>query len=202
MKKGDSSERRGRPRAFDADEALDRAMQLFWHKGYEGTSLSDLTGAMGINRPSLYAAFGDKEALFRKVLDRYDDEPLAFMREALTEPTARVVIERLLRGAVKLLTDPHTPQGCLMVQGALACGEGADAVRREMNARRAAAESALRRRLVRAKAEGDLPPDASPVDLALYVVTVVRGMAVQAAGGAGRAELLRVVRTALRAWPE
>src|SRR5438093_7941762 len=112
---------RGRPRAFDCDQALDRALQLFWQKGYEGTSLSDLTEAMGINRPSLYAAFGNKEALFRKALDRYAHGPASYVREALNEPTARAVVERLLRATADALRDPRTPPGCLAVQGALAC---------------------------------------------------------------------------------
>jgi AcrR family transcriptional regulator len=202
MNKGKSAERRGRPRAFNIDEALDRALQVFWQKGYEGASLDDLTGAMGINRPSLYAAFGDKEALFRKALDRYEDGPSSFVREALKEPTARGVVERLLYGAARMHTDPKTPPGCLMVHGALASGVGADTIRRELNSRRAADEAGLRRRLVRAKAEGDLPPDAEPANLARYVVTIIRGMAVQAAGGASRHELRRVVQMALRAWPE
>jgi len=192
----------GRPRAFDADEALNRALQVFWRKGYEGTSLSDLTKAMGINRPSLYAAFGDKAALFRKALDRYAEGPAAYVGEALKAPTARGVVERLLHGAVDLLTDPRNPRGCLLVQGALACGETARGVRKELIARRSAGEAALRQRLERAKATGDLPADADPAQLARYVVTVLHGMAVQAAGGANRAELRRVIRTALRAWPE
>lgn len=201
MNKVKSAERRGRPRTFDVEEALDRALQVFWRNGYEGASLDELTGAMGISRPSLYAAFGDKQALFRKALDRYADGPSSFAREALKEPTARGVVERLLLGAVKMQADPNTPPGCLMVHGALACGEGTDSIRQELNSRRAADEAALRRRLVRAKAEGDLSPDANPADLARYVVTIVRGMAVQAAGGASLRELRRVVRIALRAWP-
>jgi len=202
MNKGKSAERRGRPRAFDIEEALDRALQVFWQKGYEGASLDDLTEAMGISRPSLYAAFGDEEGLFRKALDRYAAGPSSFAREALKEPTARGVVERLLLGAVKMQAGPNSPPGCLMVHGALACGDGADSIRQELNARRAADEDALRRRLVRAKAEGDLSPDAKPADLARYVVTIIRGMAVQAAGGASRLELRRVVQMALRAWPE
>src|SRR5262245_47124518 len=99
----------GRPRAFDIDTALDRALQVFWRKGYEGTSLSDLTKAMGINRPSLYAAFGNKEALFRKVLDRYVEGPACHVREALEEPTAHGVVERLLRGTIDLLIDQRNP---------------------------------------------------------------------------------------------
>jgi AcrR family transcriptional regulator len=202
VNKGRPAGRRGRPRAFDVEEVLDRALQVFWRKGYEGASLDELTGAMGISRPSLYAAFGDKEGLFRKALDHYADGPLSFTREALKEPTARAAVERLLLGAVKMQADPDTPPGCLMVHGALACGEGSDSIRQELNSRRAAYEADLRRRLVRAKAEGDLPPDANPADLARYFVTVVRGMAVEAAGGASSHQLRRVVRLALRAWPE
>jgi AcrR family transcriptional regulator len=191
----------GRPRAFDVDEALDRALEVFWRKGYEGASLSDLTAAMGVNRPSLYAAFGNKEALFRKALDRYVEGPASHVREALDEPTARIVAERLLDGAADSLTDPRNPRGCLMVQGALACGEAAESVRRELASRRTADEAALRRRFERALADGDLPADADPADLARYVATVIRGMAVQAAGGASREELRRVAEMAMRAWP-
>jgi len=183
------------------DKALDAAMQVFWRKGYEGASLSDLTQAMGINRPSLYAAFGDKETLFRRALDRYAEGPAAYVREALKQPTARAVTQQLLRGAADLLTDRHHPSGCLMVQGALVCGEAADCIRRELVSRRLAGEAAVRRRFKRAKAEADLPADSNPADLARYVVTISHGMAVQAASGASREELQRVVRTAMRAWP-
>src|SRR5437870_3017297 len=141
---------RGRPREFDIEQALDRALRVFWRKGYEGTSLPDLTRAMGINRPSLYAAFGNKEALFRKALDRYVEGPAAYVREALEEPTARAVIEALLRGAVDMLSCPGNPHGCLMVQGALSCGRTANPIRRELAARRAAGEAAVRRRFKRA----------------------------------------------------
>jgi len=191
----------GRPRAFDVDEALDQALKVFWRKGYEGASLPDLTRAMGINRPSLYAAFGNKEALFRKALDRYDDGPAAYVREALEEPTARAVVQALLRGTVDLLSCPQNPHGCLMVQGALSCGRTANPIRRELASRRAAGEAAIRRRFKRAISDGDLPADTDADDLARYVSTVMHGMAVQAAGGASRKELLRVVKMALRAWP-
>src|SRR5438552_7943531 len=162
----------GRPRSFDLDKALDAALQVFWRKGYEGASLSDLTQAMGINRPSLYAAFGNKEQLFRKALDRYAEGPAAYVREALREPTARAVVEKLLGGAVELLTNPGNPGGCLAVHGALACGQEVDSIRKELNTRRKAREVALRRRLERAKAQGDLPAHANPADLARYVATV------------------------------
>ena len=191
----------GRPRSFDLDKALDAATQVFWREGYQGASLSDLTNAMGINRPSLYAAFGNKETLFHKVIDRYAEERAAYVREALKQPTARAVTEKLLRGAADLLTDPHNPTGCLMVQGALVCGEDSDCVRQELVSRRMAIEADLRRRFQRAKEEGDLAADINPGDLSRYVMTVSQGMAVQAAGGASRDDLKRVVVTVMRSWP-
>ena len=192
----------GRPREFDVDQALDRALRVFWRKGYEGTTLPDLTKAMGINRPSLYAAFGSKEGLFRKALDRYAEGPAAYVREALNEPTARAVAERLLGGAIDVVSDRRNPRGCLMVQGALACGEAAESVRRELVSRRLAGEAAIRERFERAISDGDLPVDSHPADLARYLVAVLQGSAVQAVGGASRAELRRVAEMALRAWPE
>ncbi|PYX12417.1 MAG: TetR family transcriptional regulator [Acidobacteria bacterium] len=191
----------GRPRSFDLNKALDRALHLFWRKGYEGTSLSDLTKTMGINRPSLYAAFGDKEALFRKALERYRGGPAAYTQEALNETTARAVVERLLRGAADLTTAPRNPGGCLTVQGALACSEAGDSIRQELTACRAAGEAAIRRRLEHAKSNGDLPADTDPADLARYVATIVYGIAVQAAGSARRGKLQRVIEMALRTLP-
>jgi len=191
----------GRPRSFDTSEVLDRALEVFWRKGYEGASLSDLTKAMGINRPSLYAAFGDKEKLFRKVLDRYAEGPASYSIASLQEPTSRAVVERLLYGTVDFLTSPQKPHGCLWVQGALACGNGADSVRKELISRRMAGEAALRQRLNRAKSDGDLPPEANPASLARYVVTLIQGMSIQAAGGATRRDLRHVIDIALQSWP-
>jgi AcrR family transcriptional regulator len=193
---------RGRPRAFDPDTALEAALRVFWQKGYEGTALSDLTAAMGINRPSIYATFGNKEALFRKALDRYSERMTNYTAEALKEPTARAVAERLLVGAADLLSCPGNPKGCLMVQGALACGEEADPVRKELISRRATGEAALRERFERAKLEGDLPAGADAGDLARYVMAVMHGMSVQSAGGASRAGFERVIELSLRGWPQ
>jgi AcrR family transcriptional regulator len=192
---------KGRPREFDVELALERALQVFWRKGYEGTSLLDLTRALGISRPSLYAAFGNKESLFRKALARYAEGP-ASLCAVLAEPTARAVVERLWHGAAALQTDPRTPPGCLAVQGALVCGDTADAIRQELIARRAATQAALCERFERARAEGDLPADFDPADLARFAMTVVQGMAVQAAGGARLEELQRMIKIALRAWPQ
>jgi AcrR family transcriptional regulator len=190
----------GRPRAFDAEKALDRAMQVFWRKGYLGTSLSDLTDAMGINRPSLYAAFGNKKSLFRKVLDRYSKGPSVYLSEALREPTARAVVERMLHGVVDLLTDPHTPTTCMWVHGALSCGD--DPLRKEFAAQRVAGLEELRARFRRAVTEGDLPINADVDTLAKFVQTVNFGLTVQASTGATRKDLLGVVAAALQAWPK
>ncbi|BAC89361.1 TetR/AcrR family transcriptional regulator [Gloeobacter violaceus] len=189
----------GRPRAFNIDTALDQALLLFWRKGYLGTSLTDLTEAMGINRPSLYAAFGNKETLFRKALDRYRDQHN--YRDALEEPTARRVIERMMQGVVDLVTNPGNPSRCLVTQSLLACAEPEDPLHQELAERRAAGEIAIRARFERALSEGDLPPDADPAALARFVLTVNAGLSVQAAGGASRTELLQVVQTALQACP-
>ena len=201
MKSNQVRSQPGRPRAFDADRALDRALAVFWRNGYEGASLPALTKAMGINRPSMYAAFGNKAALFRKAVERYDRGPAGYTRKALKEPTAREVVEALLEGIVALLTRPQNPRGCLMVQGALACGENANRIRHELAMRRSAGVDAIRRRFQRAIDEGDLPASADASGLARFVATVMHGLAVQAASGASRKELVRVKDMFLRMWP-
>ena len=192
---------RGRPRSFDLDKALDAAMNVFWREGYEGASLSNLTEAIGISRPSLYAAFGDKESLFHKVLDHYSEGPASFVLEAVRQPTTRRVIEALFEGTVDQATNPTNPHGCLLLQAGLACGNGAAAIQRELVRRRDSGEQAIRERLEQAKTDGDLGTDTDPADLARYVVTVMRGIGVQAANGAHREELQRVAKTALRSLP-
>ena len=192
----------GRARAFDAEEALDKAMTVFWRKGYDGASLSDLTEAMGINRPSLYAAYGNKQQLFRKALERYGEGPSSYEREALAQPTAREVAEGLLRGAADVQTDPHTPAGCLATLGTTYCAEDSSPVGKILIESRLAGHAAIRERFERARAEGDLPADADPKALTHYIGAVVCGMAVLAASGATRNELERVIRRTMRAWPQ
>lgn len=188
----------GRPRAFDREAALGRAMDVFWRKGYEGATLAELTRAMGINPPSLYAAFGNKKGLFTAALDRYSDRIESYLREILAAPTAREVVSRMLHGKADDLTDPANPPGCFYVRGGLACGDGAKNVPAELARRRARAEVALRERFERASAEGDLPPDADPAVLAGLVTTLIQGMDVRAsAGGTRDGELHRLVDLAL-----
>lgn len=192
---------RGRPREFDTEKALEAALNLFWHRGYEGTSLTALAEAMDVNVPSLYAAFGNKEQLFKKAVDRYLQRPASYLPNALKEPTARQAAQKLLDGAICMVMQRGRPDGCLLVQGALASGPDSDVIRKDLSVRRAGAEAAVRRRFERAVAEGDLPATVDPVKLARYVITVVWGMSVQAAGGATRAQLKEIADIALQCWP-
>jgi AcrR family transcriptional regulator len=191
----------GRPREFNFDNALDRAVLVFWRNGYEGASIADLTEAMGINAPSLYAAFGNKEGLFRKAVDRYVEKCAGFWGEALAEPTARATVEHLLRASADFVTDEHNPRGCLFVRGPMSCSEAADKIACELVARRSTGEERLRQRLERAKIAGEVPPELDPADYARYIMTVLEGMSVQAAGGASRADLHKVADMTLRTWP-
>jgi AcrR family transcriptional regulator len=156
---------------------------------------------MGITRPSLYAAFGNKEDLFRRTLDLYERQHLCFAHTALQAPTGREAVELLLRGYVDVLTDPMNPPGCLGVNGAVACSEASEAIREELVARRMVNENNLRDRLEQARSNGDFPKDEDPSDWARYVVSVGLGMAVKAASGASREELHRVVDFTMRGWP-
>ncbi|PJE95026.1 TetR family transcriptional regulator [Streptomyces carminius] len=191
----------GRPRGFDADEALERAMLVFWEHGYEGASLAALTDAMGISTTSMYAAFGNKEELFRKALERYTEGPSAYLARALEEPTALGVAGAILAGTVRTTTRPARPHGCLGVQGALATGDSGRGVRDLLAAWRNNGCSRVRERFRRAVDDGDLPPGTDPGLLARYVTTLAFGIAVQAASGVGRDELQEMADAALRNWP-
>ncbi len=159
----------GRPRGFDEEAALEAAMRVFWEKSYEGATLADLTQAMGINRSSLYAAFGGKEALFGLAVDRYREGPMTYMRNALKQPTLQAFVEALLRGTVEFLASPGNPKGCLFVQGALACGSEAEPVKQTMIQWRRRGEAALKKRLQQAQGDGDLTGKMNPDDFARYL---------------------------------
>ncbi|MCK1491660.1 TetR/AcrR family transcriptional regulator [Bradyrhizobium sp. 180] len=189
----------GRPREFDAETALDQAMEVFWRHGYEGATIAQLTEAMGINPPSLYACFGNKEGLLKAALDRYTKLRAVWMDEVVAAPTARAVAERMLMGIADKQTDPANPPGCLLVQGGIACGTGSENVPFELAARRAQNEDQLHDRFVRAKAEGDLKESADPAALARYVSAVAVGMGVMASSGAEREALRQVASVAVQA---
>ena len=192
---------RGRPREFCVDEALAQALRIFWEKGYEGTSLNDLTEAMGITRPSLYAAFGNKESLFRKALDLYENEKLTYIKQALDQPTARQVAETMLRGTVENITGDARPHGCLGVITSVACGPESQSVREEVVKRGEMAKRALVERFERAKDEGDLPPHTDPEGLMRVFIAVLQGISIQASQGATREELDQLVESGLTLWP-
>ncbi len=192
---------RGRPTAFDPTVALEKALQVFWTRGYEGASMTELTAAMGINKPSIYAAFGNKEELFRKALGKYLSGPVAYVGEAMQQPTARAAVEMFLTKSAEFLTDQNSPRGCMVVQGALSCGQGAELIQRELIAHRNGYEEALRQRLELAQTQSDLPKDVNVSELAKYVATVHQGMSVQATSGATKKELLAVVGLVLKNWP-
>ena len=191
---------RGRPREFCVDHALAQALRVFWEKGYEGASLTDLTDAMGITRPSLYAAFGNKESLFRKALDLYEREKMAYIAEALAKPTAREVAETMLRGALANVTG-EGPHGCLRVIASVACGEGAQSIRCEVMERTRAGKDSLVARFERARTEGDLPAHVDPEGLTRVLVAYLQGISVQANMGEPREELEKLIDTALALWP-
>jgi len=191
----------GRPKEFDEQSALDAAMQVFWEKGYEGTSLDDLTAAMGINRSSLYSSFGDKEALFQRVMSHYREGPMSSISQALELPTVRAAIEALLMRTVQFLGDPTHPRGCLSLQGGLACGTGIESVQRAMIEWRQGVLVSLQKRMQQAKRDREIPADVDPKDLARYVLILMNGLSIQAANGATQGEMKRALALALRTLP-
>ena len=182
----------GRPRKFDEEIAVEAAMLVFWEKGYEGASLRDLTEAMGIDRKSMYLALGDKEALFKKVLDRYDTTRFAFLSRAFAKPTLREFVDDLLNSAIRFWADTSHPETCMAIQN-LAVSKEAESIRRAVVAWRKWRLETIRDRIERARKEGDLPPEIKPDSFAKYLSVILAGLAVQASSGANLAELKRMI---------
>jgi TetR/AcrR family transcriptional regulator, copper-responsive repressor len=191
---------RGRPRSFDRDKALERAMHVFWKQGYEATSLNDLTRAMRINPPSLYAAFGDKEHLYLEALERYQRSRLASVTKWLDEePTAKAAVARLLTEAAGLLVRSGAPRGSMLVLSAMNCADAS--LQSRLAQRRASGRAILKARIDRGVHEGELPPATDNAALTDFYMTVFQGMSVQARDGATRKSLLATAEAAMRAWP-
>jgi AcrR family transcriptional regulator len=193
----------GRPLSFDRDVALERAMLVFWRYGYEAASLQELTSAMGITPPSLYAAFGDKEQLFLEAVARYSDRNCSAVKCLFAEaPTARDAIERWLQSCAIESTCPSHPPGCMVVTAATNCSASAGHVQDVMVQRRGDLEELIRQRIEQGIAEGDLPPTTDAPTLAGFYVTVMHGMTTQARDTHDCEKLLAIVAAAMRAWPD
>lgn len=202
MEKDELPRSRGRPRSFDRQEALHSAMELFWAKGYENTSIAELSEALGIAPPSLYAAFGDKESLFHEALDLYGEcEGTDIWAAFLDAPTAREALESFLVRSAYSFTRRGRPRGCMIVLSGLDGDEGTTNIRRDLMARRRHNLQVIRDRLAAAAAAGELAPEADIDALARFYLTVQEGMSIQARDGASQKELLSVANMAMAAWP-
>lgn len=192
---------RGRPRGFDRDAALERAMRLFWRKTYEGTSLAELTAAMGINAPSLYAAFGSKDALFREAVAHYSEHHGTEIWQTLRETAAiDAAVEGFLLATARSYSTPGDPPGCLIVLGAQHEEGESDPVHRDLRARRRASLDEIGERLNRAVAEGELPAGFDVAGAAAFLLSVQTGMSILARDGANRAALDAAARGGMHGW--
>ena len=192
---------KGRPREFDVDQALDSALALFWRHGYEGVSIAAVSEALGISVPSIYAAFGNKEGLFLKSVERYAQRAGAIYHESFKKETAYEVAKAILEGEVDLVTQKDKPNGCMMVNGALVTGPESEGISRQMAAMRQTAEGWMADRFKQAQKDGDLPKHADPKALAAYIMTINSGLAVQARSGVAKKDLKKVIELALLNWP-
>ncbi len=192
-----------RQRVFDIDTAVDVAMRLFWRNGYERTSLSDLTGAMGITPPSFYFAFGSKDQLFKRVVETYIATRMAFAEAALDERDTRTAIAHMLRRLCDLYTDPAWPRGCLLVNNGLTFAHAADAAPalKDMADNATRRRERLRTRLAQGLTDGDLPAGCDLDHLTRYILVVGWGLATAALHNASRQDLYDTVATAMTAWP-
>lgn len=192
---------RGRPRAFDRAEALQKAMLLFWEKGFQGTAMSELTAAMGINAPSLYACFGSKEALYREAMALYEAGDGAELAAAIAAaPTAREAIGTYLMRSAALFSRPDKPTGCMVVLSVVHAAGTSEEAGRALRDARTEMQGVLEARLRGALASGELSAG-DPAAIAAFYCTVQQGMSIRARDGASRAELEAVAQGAMAAWP-
>lgn len=190
----------GRPLSFDRDDVLAKAMLAFWQSGYETTSISDLAAAMGVNAPSLYAAFGNKQKLFLEAMRLYAGDHNALEQEMADAPTARDAVVGMLRRAALLYTGETTPPGCLLASAAATGSPDASEVREAVAAERRKVRDIIVRRIEVDIAKGLLPSDTRSTTLADLAVAVTQGMSVLARDGADRASLLAVAETTTVGW--
>jgi AcrR family transcriptional regulator len=197
------NKRTGRPRAFDREQALNLALDLFWRHGFEGTSTAQLTAAMGIAPPSLYAAFGSKEALFREALAAYGERYGGFLSEAMAAPgPTRAAVKQMLQRAARQFSDVEHPLGCMVASGELQLSPANAALVVEVSGQRQVAQQAIRSRLEAARKAGELPADTDTATLSAFFAMTIQGMAVQARDGAKPALLKRLAELAMLAWPD
>lgn len=193
---------RGRPRNFDTEKSLAKAMEVFWEKGYEGASMADLTAAMGIGSPSLYAAFGSKERLFREAIELYNaTDGAAVWHETLAAPSAYGAVEAFLMTSAVQFSTLDKPSGCFITLSALHLTPASAAVRDELSARRVHNVQILADKLAQGVADAEIDDGVNVEAVARFFVTVQQGMSIQARDGASRQKLEEIARSALSAWP-
>lgn len=197
---------RGRPRIFDEEQALDAALVVFWRNGYQSASLEELTRAMGINKPSMYATFGNKEKLYLRALERYRDQQVSKHASVMaTEPQLKQAMRIFLRSVVYMLTSPELPGGCMVVNSAVVCDVGAlpksisDAIGRVFEE---STLGVLKERLKSELRQRNLPKGASVDQLADYFTVIMSGMAVMAKMGVTEKRLFKSIELALDVLPE
>jgi len=187
----------GRPRGFDIDLALEQALNVFWRNGYEGTSINELTEVMGIKKPSLYAAFGNKEQLFLKAIELYENRPDALFNTAFKHAHIADVFRGLLFGAAAKFTDCSHPQGCALINSTLSCTEASESIKQAVLERKVSNKQKLIARLEQAKVQGELNANCQPEVLARFISILLQGMSVQASEGASIDELQQIANMAI-----
>lgn len=201
MRKLSPQKPRGRPRNFNKDEALKMALDLFRRKGFDNTSLDDLTTVLNVKKPSLYAAFGNKEQLFLEVLHAYTSGPTAYFHAVFDEPTTQSLVRTLLVKSIELLFYNESPAGCLVVMSTASVALQKAGIQQKLVAGLQQHQQKLIARFEQAKADGELKPTVDSQRLALYVVTLHKGLSLQAINGSSKQDMLQLVEQVIELWP-